>query len=394
MSDPADDRLPSAAITSCDGRVKRLREAISAHPIDGLLISNATDIRYLTGFVGDDSLLLVGGVDGATIISDTRYDEFLEPWAALGHVDVVMGTRHQLEKSVERLSRSGGIRRLGVQAEYLTIAHQRTLATIFPAEALVATEGLVGQLRIRKDDQEIRSIERAASIQSEAMRVALRRLAPGMTELAFCATVEFEMKVRGASGPSFATMVATGPRSSVIHHQTGTVTIGQGVLLVDWGAVADGYCSDMTRTFGLGGLPAKISEIYQIVLDAQLAAIEACRPGKACIEIDSIARDLITAAGYGERFGHGLGHGLGLNVHEAPYFSRHAADAILEPGMVMTVEPGIYLPGVGGVRIEDDVLITDAGCRVLTDYPKDLDSIMLEPITATAGGRLEDSCHA
>ena len=184
------------------------------------------------------------------------------------------------------------------------------------------------------------------------------------------------------------------PRSSVIHHQTGTVTIGQGVLLVDWGAVADGYCSDMTRTFGLGGLPAKISEIYQIVLDAQLAAIEACRPGKACIEIDSIARDLITTAGYGERFGHGLGHGLGLNVHEAPYFSRHAADAILEPGMVMTVEPGIYLPGVGGVRIEDDVLITDAGCRVLTDYPKDLDSIMLEPITATAGGRLEDSCNA
>ena len=156
--------------------------------------------------------------------------------------------------------------------------------------------------------------------------------------------------------------------------------IEEGVLLVDWGAVVDGYRSDMTRTFGVGSLPDKIAELYDIVLEAQQAAITACAPGKSCAEIDGIARGIIDRAGYGESFGHGLGHGLGLDIHEAPFFNQQSTDIVLEAGMVMTVEPGIYLPGVGGVRIEDDVLITDHGHRVLTSFPRDPSQAVLEPL--------------
>ena len=171
-----------------------------------------------------------------------------------------------------------------------------------------------------------------------------------------------------------------GHHSSVIHYLTGRTPIEEGVLLVDWGATVDGYRSDMTRTFGVGSLPDKIAELYDIVLEAQQAAITACAPGKSCAEIDGIARGIIDRAGYGESFGHGLGHGLGLDIHEAPFFNQQSTDIVLEAGMVMTVEPGIYLPGVGGVRIEDDVLITDHGHRVLTSFPRDPSQAVLEPL--------------
>ena len=161
--------------------------------------------------------------------------------------------------------------------------------------------------------------------------------------------------------------------------------IEAGTLLIDWGAVVDGYCSDMTRTFGVGTLPEKVRELYDVVLDAQLSAIDACAPGRVCAEIDALARGIIERAGYGEHFGHGLGHGLGLDIHEDPYFNDLETEVVLEPGMVMTVEPGIYLPGVGGVRIEDDVLITDVGCRVLTDFPKDPDAAVIDAAGARSG---------
>jgi len=212
------------------------------------------------------------------------------------------------------------------------------------------------------------------------MVAALARLSPGMSELEFAAALEYEMKVRGASGPSFETCVSAGTNSAVIHYMSAGALIEEETLLVDWGAISDGYCSDMTRTYGVGHFPKKIGELYDIVLDAQRAAIDACAPGRQCAEIDGVARGLITKAGYGEHFGHGLGHGLGLDVHEPPFFNQQATGVVLEPGMVMTVEPGIYLPGVGGVRIEDDVLITDNGHRVLTDFPKDTSEVLLEPM--------------
>jgi Xaa-Pro aminopeptidase len=375
-SSSSEGRVPAPLVEACAARLARLREALA---VDALLVTHDKDIRYLTRFVGHDSVLLVTG-DAALIISDCRYDEALDPWKGIGLVEIVMGTQHRLPEAVATLAGSSGISRLGLQAEHVTIASRRTLAESLPGVTLVDTEGLVGTLRIRKDDLEVATIERAIDIHQQAITATLPQIAVGMTELEVCAILEHEMKARGASGPSFDTMVRTGPGSSVIHAITGGTRIEDGhVLLMDWGAIVDGYCSDTTRTFGVGSMPAPMRELYLIVFDAQAAAIEACAPGRTCAEVDSVARSLITAAGYGDQFGHGLGHGLGLDIHEDPYFNQLSTDTILEPGMVMTVEPGIYLPGVGGVRIEDDVLITETGYRVLTDYPKGLDDSIFEP---------------
>jgi len=359
------------------GRVERLRGLLAdGGRADGLLVTHDIDIRYLTGFSGEDSMLLVGP-EGVWIITDPRFDEALDPWREAIRTEVVMGVRHRLPDSVGTIVSGHGIDRLAIQAECMTVAGRDHLVRALGRD-LVDTDQLVPDLRRRKDALEIAAVERSVAIQQQALAAALPELRVGMTELEFAARLEFEMKSRGASGPSFSTLAASGVNSSVIHHGPDESPIQPGVLLVDWGAVCDSYCSDMTRTFGVGEMPPKIREIYAIVLDAQLAAIDACAPGRTCAEIDAVARDLITRAGYGDCFGHGLGHGLGLLVHEEPYFNDLATDTRLEPGMIMTVEPGIYLPGVGGVRIEDDVLITVQGHRVLNDYPKDLDSMILD----------------
>ena len=381
MSQTTRESLSRDLAAACSARIDRLRRAIEASGADALLIGHHTDIRYLTGFVGDDSLLVVTGADGSpTIITDTRHEELLAPWRRSGAAQVVMGTRHALEQTARQVCADLGVRRLGLQAESLTVAARRAVAAVMDGTQLIETDGLVSRLRMCKDAVEVAAIERAIAIHQEAMEAALARLSVGMSELELAAALEYEMKVRGASGPSFQTCVSAGANSSVIHYLTDGATIEQGTLLVDWGAVSDGYCSDMTRTYGVGRFPKKIGELYEIVLDAQQAAIDACAPGRSCAEIDGVARRIITDAGYGEQFGHGLGHGLGLDIHEPPFFNQQATGVVLEPGMVMTVEPGIYLPGVGGVRIEDDVLITDNGHRMLTEFPKDPADALLEPM--------------
>lgn len=363
-------------------RQQRLRSAIEADVLSALLVSHHIDIEYLTGFVGDDSLLLMLPV-GAVVVSDRRYEEFLEPWRKSGVTEVAMGTRHRLYETVKQLCAAAKVNKLGVQAERLTIAQHNTFTTTLAPLQLLNTTGLLGTLRMRKDAVEIESIEKALSIHQAAIDAALDRITLGLTELQLSATLDYEMKWRGAFKPSFDAIIGTGANSSIIHYLTGETKIREGVLLVDCGAKVNGYCSDLTRTFGLGGFPPKIAEIYKVVLEAQLAAIDAIAPGKICADIDAVARNVITKAGFGEYFGHGLGHGLGKDVHESPYFNDLQTDVALEPGMVMTVEPGIYLPGIGGVRIEDDVLITDNGNRVLSNYPKDLDSCVIEPAVAS-----------
>jgi Xaa-Pro aminopeptidase len=368
--------LPSAEAAACQARQRRLRDSYSRAGIDALLVSNPKDIRYLTGFIGHDSLLLVSGGD-ASIVTDPRYDEALEPWRGSGVAQVVLGKQHRLEETIGERCGAKSIRRLGVQSEHVTVAMRSKFVGAISAAQLIDTSGLVGALRQVKDAVELAAIEHAIDVHQQAMRAALSRLRAGMTELEFCATLEYEIKRRGAEGTSFNTMVASGARSSIIHYATSLSPIEPGVLLVDWGALVGGYCSDMTRTFALERVPAKVAEIYGVVLEAQLAAIDACAPGRTCAEVDAVARGIITRAGYGDHFGHGLGHGLGLDIHEDPYFNPLMTSAVLQPGMVMTVEPGIYLPGVGGVRIEDDVLITDRGARVLTNFPKCLDDALL-----------------
>ncbi len=381
MSPSTPKPLSTDLTAACSARINRLRLALESCNADALLIGHHTDIRYLTGFVGDDSLLVVTAAGGPpVIITDTRHEQLLAPWQQSGAARVVMGTRHALEQAARQVCADLGIGRLGLQAEYLSIAARRVIARSMDDISLIETDGLVGRLRMCKDALEIAAIERAIGIHQEAMVAALARLSPGLSELEFAAALEYEMKVRGASGPSFQTCVSAGANSAVIHNMTGGSLIEEGTLLVDWGAVSDGYCSDMTRTYGVGRFPEKVGELYDIVLDAQRAAIDACAPGRQCAEIDGVARQIITKAGYGEHFGHGLGHGLGLDIHEPPFFNQQSTGVVLEPGMVMTVEPGIYLPGVGGVRIEDDVLITDRGHRVLTDFPRDPSEVVLEPM--------------
>jgi len=375
MEQTVQSRLPEPLVGACRRRLEGAQDALEPAGIDALLISHETDIRYLTGFVGHDSCLLVFA-DGAVIISDPRYDEFLNPWRETGMAEVVMGTRHRLHEAVARLCSESAITRLGIQAEHVTLQQRATIAEAVGERAIVETSGLVSIMRMRKDELEIATICRAIDIQQQALNAALERIDGGMTELQFCATLEYEMKMRGAFGPSFDPIVASGANGSVIHYMTGDTPIRQGALLIDWGAKLDGYSSDMTRTIGIGHMPEKVQEIYRIVLDAQRAAIDACAPGKVCAEIDAVARKIIADAGYGDYFGHGLGHGLGMDTHEPPYFNNLQTDIQLEPGMVMTVEPGIYLPGIGGVRIEDDVLITETGCEVLGNWPKELNEVI------------------
>jgi Xaa-Pro aminopeptidase len=362
--------LPEPQQRACRRRLEKARDALEAAGIDALLVSHETDIRYLTGFVGHDSLLMIFA-DGAVILSDPRYDEFLNPWRASDIAEVVMGTRHRLHETVARLCKESNITRLGIQAEHVTLQQRAVIANAVGEKAIAETAGIVGLLRMRKDELEVQTIRRAIDIQQQALDAAIERLEIGMTELQFCATLEYEMKMRGAFGPSFDPIIASGANGSVIHYMTGDAPIQPGSLLIDWGAKVDGYSSDMTRTVGIGHLPEKVQEMYRIVLDAQLAAIDACAPGKVCADIDAVARKIITDAGYGEYFG----HGLGMDTHEPPYFNNLQTDILLEPGMVMTVEPGIYLPGIGGVRIEDDVLITETGCEVLGNWPKQLEQV-------------------
>lgn len=375
-------QLDADVVAACRSRQNRLCAWLEGAGVDAMLIGHDRDIAYLTGFIGHDTFLLITG-DHSAIITDARFDEQLNPWRALpveqSLGEVIMGTRHRLNDSVSAYCRRHSARRLGVQAERMTLAQRDGLTATCPDVTLVPTADPVAPLRMRKDAIETKRIERAAAIQVEALVAALADLTAGTAEIECAARIEYEMKRRGATGPSFTTIVASGSHSSVPHYETASSPIGAGPLLIDWGALVDGYCSDMTRTIVLGGMSDEMRRVYQIVLDAQLAAIDACAPGRRCAEIDAVARRHIEKHGYGEQFSHGLGHGLGIDVHEPPYFNVHSTDTVLEPGMVMTVEPGIYLPGVGGVRIEDDVLITENGCRVLSAAPKELDEMIFEP---------------
>ncbi len=374
-------QLDPQLCTSCKSRLDGLRNLYDSKGVDALLVSCEKDIRYLTGFVGHDSQLLVMR-EGAVIFSDARYDEFLNPWREAGFVEIVMGRRHRIHQSVKEHCAAGGVKRLGVQADSLTVSGRQTLASNDVADSLVDTVGMVAGLRMIKDDLEIAVMERAIRIQQDALAATMGQLTLGMTELELYARLDYEMRMRGAFGSSFDAIIGAGTNSSIIHYLVGDSPIERGTLLVDWGAEVDGYCGDLTRTFGIGEFPEKVRDMYDIVLEAQLAAIEATGPGKICAEIDAAARKVITEAGYGDYFGHGLGHGLGMDVHEAPYFNDLQTEVELQPGMVMTFEPGIYVPGVGGVRIEDDVLITESGTRVLSDYPKSITDMIIEPGSA------------
>lgn len=350
-------------------RLDRLLKLVAAANADTLLVTNPQDVAYLTGFLGGDSYLLVAK-PRSIIISDFRYQQELEPVSPI--VDIFIRQQGMTQAVLEILgSRRAG--RCAFQAEHLNVAEADTLSRHLGSDVLIPSTGLVAQLRAKKDAAEVVLIKKAIRIQQDALLAVLPTIEPGQTELEVAARIESEMKTRGSREPGFQTIVAAKANGSLPHYRpTKDKLAANKPVLIDWGAVFDGYHGDMTRTFTLGKWPAKVSEIYQIVLDAHLAAAAALAPGKTTHEIDSIARSHIVKQGYGEYFGHGLGHGMGLNGHEDPRLNPMYASMTLQPGNVVTIEPGIYLPGIGGVRIEDDFLVTENGSSNLCSMPKDL----------------------
>ncbi len=348
-----------------------------AGSISHLVVSNPTDVGYLTGFLGGDSVLIVGP-GKPVLVSDSRYQEELESFKPLVRVVMRRGAMMPAIAGVLRaLHDRGTLDSLGVQSEHLTLAAERSLRAAMkkqrlPLRLITPTTGLVSALRRVKGPEEIRLIKGAIRIQQDALLAALEHLRAGMTEIEFAAELEYQMKTRGSTEPAFGTIVAAGANGSLPHYCPADTPIRRGrPLLIDWGATYRGYRGDMTRTFSFGRWQREIREIYTIVLEAHLAAAAAIKPGKTGAEIDAVAREIIEDAGYGDCFGHGLGHGLGMDVHESPGLNRFASSDVLEPGHVVTVEPGIYLPGVGGVRIEDDFVVTARGSRNLCGLPKD-----------------------
>lgn len=367
---------PAAAFAPMDvaGRLPRLRAQLDEGGCDALVVSSLTNIRYLTGFTGSAAIVLVLP-DDTVLVTDGRYEtQSAEQLAAAG-VDVrieIGSVPRQLEVS-KALVGAAAVSRLGLEAAHVSWARQRVLAADwFPDVTLVPTTGLVESQRRVKDDGEVDRVARAAAIADAALAAVLPLLADGPTEDAFGRALDFEMRRLGASGSSFETIVAAGPNSAKPHHRPSTRPVQRNELVVlDFGAVVDGYCSDMTRTVCVGAADPDLRRVFEVVRESQAAGVAAVRAGVACVEVDRACREVIAGAGWGDRFVHGTGHGVGLDIHEAPAVAATSSDT-LASGHVVTVEPGVYLPGIGGARIEDTVVVTADGCWPVTTTPKDL----------------------
>ena len=354
------------------GRRSRLRAALHEHGLSALVVSHLPNVRYLTGYVGSNAIAVVGP-EGTKLLTDARYAVSAREQVD-DDVSVIIGPGDLTTYAARVIAELAPGGAAGVEGVHVSMFQGERLAVAVagadPAIVLTPHVGLVEQLRMVKDDGEIAAIARSAAITDAALSAVLEDGLIDRPEREVAFAIQTEMFRLGAEGPSFETIVAAGPNGAKPHAVPGARRIGAGELVViDLGSIADGYCSDMTRTSITGDLPAQLSRAYRVCAEAQAAAVAAVRPGIACKDLDAIARDLITDAGFGEEFGHGLGHGVGLEIHEGPRVSREGSD-ILRPGMVVTIEPGIYIEGVGGVRIEDLVVVTDNGCRVLSQAPK------------------------
>jgi len=356
-------------------RRDKLRRSLKRAGADGLLVTNFRNVTYLTGFTGDDSYLLVRG-DGEILLSDGRYATQLSEECPGLDVAIRSPSKKMLDATSQLVQRSG-VAKLAVEADSMTVAFRDQLSGKLPKLEFVSTAGLVAKLRLRKDHDEVQRIRRAVACAEKAFAAVCEGLTPEKTEKDVADELDYAMRRMGAECASFPPIVAVGSRSALPHAPPTSRQIGEdGFVLIDWGARDDLYVSDLTRVVIHGKLSAKLRRVYSVVLEAQTRAIEAIRPGATAEEVDAVARGIIADAGFGRRFNHGLGHGIGLDVHEAPRLGSHS-DTVLRPGMVVTVEPGVYLPGWGGIRIEDDILVTRNGCEVLTTVAKQLEEVVV-----------------
>ncbi|WP_339910737.1 Xaa-Pro peptidase family protein [Symmachiella dynata] len=353
--------------------VLRKLKAVGA---DALLVTNFTNVTYLTGFSGDDSFLLVSR-DATVLISDGRYETQIADECP--GLDVhIRPQKIGIVAAAAKIAARAKIANLGFESNSTTVDESEGLRTALKSAELVPVSGLVEELRLCKDASEVAALREAVTQAEKGFEVLKATLRGEQTELQVAHDLEHSMRSFGATGSSFAPIVAVGAHAALPHATPRRVLISDAdFVLVDWGADGPtGYKSDLTRVLVTGKISAKLEKIYRVVLNAQLAGIRNVRPGARCCDVDAAARKVIEDAGFGKKFNHGLGHGLGLDIHEGPRLNS-MTEMELKPGMVVTVEPGIYLPGWGGVRIEDDVLVTKDGHDVLTSSPKKFDDIVL-----------------
>ena len=367
-SSPTNSTKMSLFITRC----RKVQRLLASKKLDALLITNSVNVRYLSGFTGGDSVLLIRR-DSVTLLSDGRFTLQIEEECPDFNDFYIRPTDETMATAIAKaygITKSGC---LGVEAETLTLAENKRLQDKLPKTKIAPTHGIVETFRQIKDRSEISAIRKAIDVAAKAFECVRNGLRPDQTEISIRNEIEYQMRLHGAEEKSFSTIIAAGPRAALPHAVPSAQPIGgHPMLLFDWGAVVDGYMSDLTRVLVL--MPTKkLRTVYETVLKAQLAAIDAIKPGKTGEEIDAVARGVIKDAGFAKHFNHGLGHSLGLEIHEDPRF-KLGYNTVLKPGMVLTVEPGIYLKNWGGVRIEDDILVTKSGCEVLSRHvPKNFD---------------------
>ncbi len=362
------NRIPS--------RKEKLRQNFKSDDLQGLLVSSATNVAYLTGFTGDSSVLLVSR-ERELMISDGRFTTQIEQECP-GLEAYIRPSTQTLNQAIAHVAGSLGVERLGFEAAILSVADFQTIREAMAGVTLVPTTDRVELLRQIKDEQEIEAVREAIAFAEKAFQMLRPELREGASEKEIADLLEANLRRCGAAGSSFPPIVAVGSRAALPHARpTETSRIGDDhFVLLDWGATGRPYKSDLTRVVVTGKVTSEFETIYRTVLLAQERAIAAIRPGVRGHDVDAEARSVIEQAGFGRFFDHGVGHGLGMDIHESPRL-RKQSETILQPGMIVTVEPGIYLPDWGGVRIEDDVLVTSDGCEVLTHLARTLDSVCL-----------------
>jgi Xaa-Pro aminopeptidase len=381
MTSEAENSTPEIA------RVARLVAELRRRHVDALLVASAVDLRYLTGFTGSSGVAVIDAAADDPqhrFVTDFRYDTqsaeqvpeiFARQIASVDLLEAALGELAVSPEQQEGAERErGGLRRLGFDEATVTVKQHTRLTEQLPGGwELVPSGGVVPGLREIKDAGEQVRVRAAAELADQALTRVLEGGVVGRTEREVAIDLELSMRRLGADSPSFPSIVAAAEHSALPHAEPRAVEIPPNTLLtIDWGALYDGYCSDCTRTFATGSLSEEALEVYELVRRAQAEAMAAVRPGPSGRDVDHVAREIIERAGHGDHFGHGLGHGVGMEVHEGPRLSRTAGEQPLRAGQVVTVEPGVYLPGRFGVRIEDLAIVTEDGAESLSNLPKEL----------------------
>ncbi|HUS81549.1 MAG TPA: Xaa-Pro peptidase family protein [Armatimonadota bacterium] len=346
-----------------ESRLDTLRQWMAGEGLDAFVVSSHPNVRYLTGFTGEGILVVF---EELAICTDSRYT--VQAAEEAPELETTADEGGHVTGAGNRLAQSGATR-AGFEADMLTYAGWEKLAAGAGEVELVPTHGIVVRQRAVKDPSEVDLIRRAVAVADAAFDTLASKLQPGMVEREAALQLDLAMVMAGAEKPAFETILAAGPNGAKPHARPGTRELAEGdLVVVDWGATVDGYCSDCTRTVIIGEPDQRQREVWRAVREAQLAALEAAGPGVPCRDVDAAARNLLDDRGLAELFGHGVGHGVGLQVHEQPRLSA-SSDDVLEPGMVVTIEPAVYVEGWGGVRLEELILIAEEGIEVLTRAP-------------------------